>query len=45
MKTWGGRGNIGKGRGGCRGLGGDGGMLLLGEPEASSRELEVCLGE
>ena len=45
MKTWGGRGSIGKGRGRCAGLGGGEGMLLFGEPEASSKELEVCFGE
>ena len=45
MKTWGGRGNIRKGRGGCTGLGGSKGMLLLGEPGAYLEELEVCFGE
>lgn len=45
METWGGRGSIGKGRGGCAGLGGGEGMLLFEEPEASSEELEVCFGE
>ena len=45
VKTWGGRGNIRKGRGGSIGLGGGGGMLMLGELESSPEELELCLGE
>ena len=45
MKTWGGRGNIRKGRGVSTGLGGGGRMLMLGEPKSSSEELELCLGE
>ena len=45
MKTWGGKGNIGKGRGGYAGLGGGEGMLLFREHGASLEELEVCLGE
>ena len=45
MKTWGGRENIGKGRGGCTGLGGGEGMLLSRELGALSEELEVCFGE
>ena len=45
MKTWGGRGNIIKGRGVSIGLGDGGGMLMLGEPESSPEQLELCLGE
>ena len=45
MKTWGGRGNIWKGRGGCARLGGSDGMLLLRELGACLKELKVCFGE
>ena len=45
MKTWGGRGNVGKGRRGCIGLGGGEGMLLSEELRALSEELEVSFGE
>ena len=45
MKTWGGRGNMGKGRRGCIGLGGREGMLLSEELRALSEELEVSFGE
>ena len=36
---------MGKGRGGCIGLGGREGMLLFGELGVLSKELEVCFGE
>ena len=36
---------MGKGRGGCIGLGGGEGMLFSGKPGALSEELEVCFGE
>ena len=45
MKTWGGKGSIRKGRGGFAGFGGGEGMLLFGEPKASSNELKVCFRE
>ena len=48
MKTRGGRGKFGKGRGGGRGIdsGLDGGaLLILEEPESSLKELELPLGE
>ena len=45
MKTWVGKGTIEKGGGRSTGLGGGGGMLVLGEPEASSKELELCFRE
>ena len=45
MKTWGGKGSIRKGRGGFAGFGGGEGMLLFGEPKASSNELKVCSRE
>ena len=45
MKTWGGRGNIINGREVSTRLGGGGRMLMLGEPESSPEELELCLGE
>ena len=45
MKTWGGKGSIGKRKGGCAGLGGGEGMLLFREPRVSSEKLEVCFGE
>lgn len=42
MKTWEGKGNIEKGKGGSTGLGCGEGMLVLGEPKASLEELESC---
>ena len=36
---------MGKGRGGCIGLGGGEGMLLSGKLGALSEELVVCFGE
>ena len=36
---------MGRGKGGCTGLGGGEGMLLFGESEAPSEELEVYFGE
>ena len=42
MKTWGSRRWMGKGRGGCTGLGGGEGVWSL---ESLSKELEECFGE
>ena len=36
---------MGKGRGGCTGLGGGEGLLLFGELGVLLKELEVCFGE
>ena len=36
---------MGKGKGGCIGLGGGERMLLSGEPKALSEELKACFGE